>query len=179
MTPEDRKRRYLFERHSFDEIHSWNRRLQCFRYFRALGGHANDEDSLDVAIRYQGVDDLLQVLGQLGISPVIHSRAPARPEYGVSYTADEFSKFPSIIGGTQWIQQPGHTHLFGEPVFIWCEKDRIMISPEKSTLDIVESNVAAAEAIEPHLAKLRDRIIDPPRQSDHYLCAANYPELGS
>lgn len=179
MTPDDRKWQYLFERHSIDEVRSWNRRLQYFRYFRAYGGHANDEDSLDVAIRYHDSDDLLSVLSQLEIYPTIHSEAPPQPEFGVLYTPDDFNKFPSIVEGTRWIEQPGHTRLFGEPVFVWCKKDRIMISPAQNSLDVCESTVVAAEVIEPHLTKLRDRIFDPPRDTDHYLCEANYPNLKS
>ncbi len=173
------KQRYLFERHTVEEIRSWNQRLKYFRYFRAYGGHANDSDSLDVAISYRGEEELISLLNQLGIHPATHTTAPPQPEVGVSYPSTEYEKFPSIIGGTRWIEQPGHTEIFGIPVFIWCHDDRIMISPRNGAWEVDDSTVAAAEAIEPHLAGLKDRIIDPPLDTEHYLCAAKHPILRS
>jgi hypothetical protein len=179
MTFEDRKQQYLFERHSVDEVRAWNRRLRFFRYFRAFGGHANDSDSLDVAISYNGEADLLAVLEAVGIHPRRFTETPPQPKTGVSYPSEEFEKFPSIVEGTRWIEQPGHTEIFGTPVFVWCHKDRIMISPRNDSWDIDESTILAAESVEPHIAEMRDRIIDPPRDTDHYLCGAKHPILRS
>ena len=181
MTIDERKQRYLFERHTVDEVRSWNRRLRFFRYFRAYGGHANDSDSLDVAISYRGTEDLVSVLDEIGIYPTSYSSssAPAQPKTGVSYPITEFEEFPSIVEGTCWIEQPGHTEIFGVSVFVWCYGDRILISPKNDSWDIDESTVAAAEAIEPHLTGLSGRIIDPPRDTDHYLCEAKHPILSS
>jgi hypothetical protein len=86
----------------------------------------------------------------------------------VSYPSEDFEKFPSIVEGTHWVEQPGHTEIFGTPVFVWCHKDRIMISPSNDSWHVDEATVVAAEAIEPHIAELRERIIDPPRDAgDH------------
>ena len=177
MKFEDRKQQYLFERHSIAEIQAWNRRLRFFRYFRAYGGHANDADSLDVAISYNGESDLLAVLGTLGIHPRIFTEAPPQPKTGVSYPSEEFEKFPSIVEGTRCIEQPGHTEIFGTRVFVWCHKDRIMISLTNDLWDVGEATIRAAELIEPHIAEMRERIIDPPQDSDHYLCGAKHPIL--
>lgn len=177
MTLDKRKQAYFFERHSIEEVRSWNQRLKYFRYFRAYGGHANDRDSLDVAIAHRGGEDLLSILGQLGIHPTRYSSAPPQPEVGVSYPSTEFDKFPSLISGTRWIEQPGHTEIAGLPVFVWCHDDRIMINPKIDSWDIDDSTVVAAEAIESHLNRFADRIIDPPRDTDHYLCVAKHPEL--
>ncbi len=179
MNLDERKQAYFFERHSIDEVRSWNQRLKYFRYFRAYGGHANDRDSLDVAIAHRGGKDLLAVLEQLGIRPKSYSSAPPQPERGVSYPHTEFEKFPSLIPDTRWIEQPGHTEIAGLPVFVWCYDDRIMISPKNESWDIDDSIVRAAEAIEPHLTGLADRIIDPPKDTEHYLCVANHPKPSS
>ena len=179
MNLDERKQAYFFERHSIDEVRSWNQRLNYFRYFRAYGGHANDRDSLDVAIAHQGGGDLLTVLEQLGIHPKRYSLAPPQPEAGVSYPHTEFEKFPSLIPNTRWIEQPGHTVIAGLPVFVWCHDDRIMISPKNESYDIGDSIVRAAEEIELHLTGLADRIIDPPKDTEHYLCVAKHPKLSS
>lgn len=177
MQFDDRKHQYLFERHSVDEVRSWNRRLRFFRYFRAFGGHTNDSDSLDVALRYSGQQDLLTALGKLGIHPRRFTKTPPQPKTGVSYPSEEFEKFPSIVEGTRWVEQPGHTEIFGAPVFIWCHKERIMISLTNDSWDIDESTVRAAESIEPYITTMSGSIIDPPWSTDHYLCGANHPIL--
>ena len=174
---------YLFECHSVEEVRDWNRRLKYFRYFRAYGGHANDFDSLDAAIRYDGVDDLMFVMGELGIKLTKHSSAPPDLEFGVTYTLEDLIAHPSIIDGTQWIEQPGNTQIFGHSVFVWCDEVRIKIHPKLTissktrTYEVDESIVAIAESLERHLAPFSDRMIDPPEDSMNYLCAANYPIL--
>ena len=177
MELDDLKRRYLFATHSIEEVRSWNRRLKYFRYFRAFGGHANDSDSLDAAISYKDTNDLVAIMEQLGVRLSIFSDEPAKPVSGHEYTPSEFEAFPSIIPNTNWIKQPGHTEIFGHAVFIWCYEDRIMISPKHDLGIIDESTIAVAESIEPHLKKYKRRIIDPPRDSDHYLCGAKHPFL--
>ncbi|MDF1825974.1 MAG: hypothetical protein P1U68_15115 [Verrucomicrobiales bacterium] len=179
MTTGERKLAYLFQEHSIEEVRAWNRRLKYFRYFRAYGGHANDRDSLDVAIAWGGEEELQTIFRQLEIEVVAHSTIPPQPVAGVSYSRAEYETFPALIPGTRWLEQPGHTRIGESPVFVWCLKDRIMISPKNDSPDVEESTVAAAEAIEPHLTVLADRIIDPPRDTDHYLCVAKHPPLGS
>ena len=179
MTTDERKWSYFFERHSIDEVRSWNKRLKYFRYFRAYGGHANDRDSLDVAISHRGGKDLLAVLEQIGIRPKNHSSAPPQPEVGVRYPHTEYEKFLSLIPNTRWIEQPGHTEIAGLQVFVWCYDDRIVISPKNDSWEIDDAVVKVAEAIEPHLTGISDRLIDPPKDTEHYLCVSNHPELGS
>ncbi len=172
---------YLFEYHSFDEVRELNRRLKYFRYFRAYGGFANDGDSLDAAIRYDSSEDLLCVLSELGIKTNSYTVDPTRLPIPGIWGRSELRKYPpSIIEGTKWIEQPWDTNIFGYPANVWGERDRIIIRPVgRAHCDISEAQVVWAESIEKYLIKLSDRIIDPPRKVDHYLCAANYPELGS
>ena len=58
---------YLFKEHSREQLAAWARRLAFFRFCRAWGGQANDADQLLVAFRIDSEDDLLDVLGILGI----------------------------------------------------------------------------------------------------------------
>ena len=54
-----------------------------------------------------------------------------------------------------------------------------MISTRNDSWDINEATVFAAESIEPYIAEMRDRMIDPPQDTDHYLCGAKHPKLRS
>lgn len=173
---EDRWTRYLFEIHSEATLRSWAKRLQFFRFFRAYGGHANDGDSLDVAFRYAGIQQLEGFLDALGVKLTKHSVKPPQPEQGKSYSGEVFSKFPSLIPGTAWIEQPGHSQIAGTKIFIWCGEGEVKISVGEN-YTICEEDVVAAVDIERELAGLNLQRIDPPSDSKHYICPKYYPEF--
>ena len=107
----DRWNAYLFESHSESTLRGWAQRLHLFRFCRAYGGQANDSDSLDLVYRYQSVEELREFFGGLGIELVTFDERPPQPEAGVSYSGEDFGRFPSLIPGTQWIKQPGHCSI--------------------------------------------------------------------
>lgn len=63
----DRWHDYLFRRHSEEELTTWARRLNLFRFCRAFGGHANDGDRLLLALVYHGQEDQEKLWRELGI----------------------------------------------------------------------------------------------------------------
>lgn len=169
---------YLFKSQSEATYRNWAKRLRLFRFFRAFGGHANDGDSLDVAYKYDTPEELLGFFKFLGIVLIHHLEKPGQPEPGVSYPGDVFAKFPSIIKGTKWIEQPNHCQISGIDAFIWCEENRIKISVGKS-YEITEEDVANAEKIETLLVASPLENIDPPADTKHYVCPKYYPSYFS
>jgi hypothetical protein len=170
----DRWKQYLFESHPESILRAWANRLRLFRFFRAYGGHANDGDSLDVAYRYQGVDELRMFFSYLGINLVTYDEQPPQPKAGVSYRGEEFGRFPSLIPATEWIQQPGHCLIAGQRAFVWCERGTIKISVGEQ-YRVTESHVQAAEAIEQLLLAISLERVDPPVDNEHYICPKYYP----
>ena len=55
--------RYLHRDHAADELRDWARRLEWFRFCRAIGGHANDGDQLLVALRCTDPSTIWTALG--------------------------------------------------------------------------------------------------------------------
>ncbi|ADK80317.1 hypothetical protein [Sediminispirochaeta smaragdinae] len=173
----DRWDSYVYESHSKETIINWALRMKLFRFFRAYGGHANDGDSVDVAIRYADSEDLISIFERIGIR---YNRFTTKPEQavpGTSYTGDEFSRFPRLIPGTRWIEQPCHTVLFGEEVFIWCDLGGIKISIGTGRYNVVEDDILVAERLEKRLMPLKLSYIDPPCRTRHYICPQYYPDL--
>ena len=166
---------YLLQSHSEDTLRSWANRLSFFRFFRAYGGHANDGDSLDVAFRYRDIEQLRSFLATLGVSLVEYEDMPPQPEPGVSYPGDEFAKFPSLIPNTKWVQQPGHSIVADNRVFIWCGQDTVKISISDGYW-VTEKNVVSAEAVERALGASNLERIDPPANTRNYICPQHYPE---
>lgn len=174
-----RKRAYLFENHSVETIRGWYERLRFFRYFRAYGGHANDGDSLDLAIRYEGEKDLIDLFARLGIEPVRYECEPEQPVPGQSYPGTEFARFPPLVPGTRWIRQPGRLSIVGTEAHVWCYGDHVLVSAGGASYQVSEETVCAAEAIEAAVdfTSIMDRVLDPPRATDHYISPANHPSL--
>ncbi len=135
----------------------------------------NDGDSLDVAYRRGSEQEMVDFLRWLGLQPVIYERMPEQPVAGVSYQLDRFSQFPSLIPDTQWIKQPGHCEVSRVKVFIWCGRDDIKLSVS-SLYVVTEDDVKRAETLERKLVNSPLSVIDPPIDTEHYICPRYYPE---
>jgi len=157
----------------------WAQSLRFFRFVNGLRGHADEPDSLVVAISYNGIKDLKDVLKTLGMQSVEYAERPAQPEVGKPYPREEFEKFPSLVPGSLWLKQPGNQDIAGVHVFVWCYKSRIKISIINCTGDrfsVSERDVSNASKVEPFLASLAERIIDPPEDTNRCICPKYYPQ---
>ena len=76
--------------------------------------------SLDVAYRYQDWAQARRFFDALEIKLVVHAACPPQPVPGQPYRGDVFAQFVSLIPGSEWIEQPGHSLVAGQPVFVWC-----------------------------------------------------------
>ncbi|CAA0079972.1 Uncharacterised protein [Zhongshania aliphaticivorans] len=175
----DRWISYLYEQHSENELKNWASRLKYFRYFRAYGGHANDVDSLDIALKYETSESLLNIFGKLGIEPTIYLKKPEQPIPGKRYSLGEYNAFPCLIPATEWIKQPSHCVIFGVNVHVWCESDLIKVSASPSSYIVTAEHVESAEKLERHLGELKNNLIDPPRDTKHYICPRYHPNIFS
>lgn len=173
----DRWTQYLYEQHSESELKEWASRLQFFRYFRAYGGHANDGDSLDIAFKYESTEELINLLGRLGIEPTIYAEKPDQPVPGTRYTHEEYISFPSLIRETEWIKQPGHCEIWDVRVFIWCENGLINISASPGSYVVTTEHVGSAEKLEKKLGDLKGFFVDPPKDTKHYVCPKYHPSI--
>ena len=173
----DRWLEYLYRDHSESELRDWASRLKMFRFFRAYGGHANDGDRLELALKYDDVDNLLSLLKSLGVSPVVYDEKPEQPVPGVKYSSDEFSAFPSLIKDTEWVGQPGVQTVFGAEQFIWCESGLVVVSISTGSYEVTTKDVEVAEKLEASWGDFQRIIVDPPRDTRHYICPKYFPDF--
>ena len=159
---------HLFKRQDQKTPCAMARRLSLFRFFKALGGHANDGDSLDVAYAYGGTAQLDAFLAGLGIELLKYDAPPPQPLPGVAYAGDVFLQFPTLIDGTL-CKQPGHCHIKGIAVFIWCHAGVVKISLSDGYV-VSEQNVRDAAVIEKMLAGVALERVAPPADSKQYFC---------
>lgn len=60
-------RRYLFETLSPSQLSSFSLSLHLFRFCRVYGGHNNDGDQLILCFNFYDEEDLISILGKMGI----------------------------------------------------------------------------------------------------------------
>jgi hypothetical protein len=128
MQIEKLSHKWLFEHHSEHTIREWLQQLRYFYFKRAWGGHANDGDEFQVAFSFFERQDLINKIGQLGLSLNVIPDDFPRPVIGQSYPSEEFYKFKSDIKQFRDLEQPGHSIIFGHKVFIWVHGNSFNIS---------------------------------------------------
>lgn len=174
--PMDAWKQYLFRYNSEENIRDWARRLHLFRYCRAYGGMHNDGDGLRADFQYRSTNEMLEFLKFVEIKPVHHAEMPPQPVLGRSYSFEAFNKFPSLIKGTSWIEQPGHCQIAGQKVSVLCRENRIQISIFETNWGVSEASVMRAEIVEKLLKDAPLPRIEPPQDDKYCVCPKYYPE---
>jgi hypothetical protein len=134
-------------------IQEWANRLRYFRFFRGVGGHTNDGETLRCAFVIETVAELRTLFQFLGIELVEYSERPVGTD---------------LIPGTRWIAQPNWTSIADQRVMILADYDRTDLFIGMN-YEITEEDVVSAEAIEQVLESVPFQRIDPPHKSDLYV----------
>ena len=140
--------------------------LSTFRFCRAIGGHANDGDELVAALRYSSSDDLGALATTLGITL-------RRASWLRLKEANEVPDAP------HW-QQPLPQSLGGVPLLLHARSGLLEIciaGAEGDPYSVTGLDVERARAVEVLLAPVRDRVVDPPRDTSRCLCPKYYPSI--
>ena len=174
---------WLFERHSRQTIREWLGQLRYFYYKRAWGGHANDGDEFQVAFLFTDKEDLLNKIGQLGLTLNVIPNDSKRPIIGQPYPADEYNKFKNEIKQFTDLEQPGKTIIFGKKVFIWILNNSIQIiisgTRDGNRYEVTEDDLNVCIELEKQFDNLSwQTIID--KSLEKSVCCISqtkYPEL--
>lgn len=174
---------WLFQRHSERIISAWLRQLRYFYFKRAWGGHANDGDEFQVAFSFTDRQDLINKIGQLGLTLNTIPDDFPRPVPGQSYPADEFHHFKNEIKYFPDLEQPGHSVIFGHKVFIWVHDNSIHITisgtRDDNRYEVTEDDLKVGIELEKHFDNLGwHNIID--KSLEKSVCCisqAKYPAL--
>jgi hypothetical protein len=164
--------------HSEDFIKSWAIRLRFFRYVIAPGGHAGDLDELVLALRCAGEDELIALFNDLHIPCKRHQAKPPQAEPGKGYSAAEYDRFPHLIPGTYWIEQPLWQTIDSARVFVWCTTQMAKFSisgSQENPWVISQREFEDAYRLEDTFKKYAQRIIDPPLDVKTCICPKYFP----
>jgi len=164
-TPRDPKRAaWFFRTHGFEELARWTASMRYFRFVRALGGHANDGDTLEVALRFDSERDLVALATDLGI---VLREAPPAPvaKRGRAHRAEELDESPCRIDGHPRYLQPCLVELDGVRCFAWVYRGRLVLRLSGAAGDpyeVTEDDVREALLLEVRIAPFADRVLEPP-----------------
>lgn len=159
---------YLFERHTRETLQRWANDLRCFRFVRAVGGHANDFDQFLASYECIRLSDLFSLCSSLGIEYRL-----SQPK--IENAADSTSRM-SGLNLQQLVEPIGKVEICSRPAFIYFQGNRVNVSVA-SSYDITETDFEDARAIEVSLAQVEISAVDPPADSKHCICPKYYPEL--
>lgn len=177
---DNRFEEYLFSAHSRATIRHWARSLRHVRFCKAFGGHANDGDAFRCSIRFRGEAGLLEVCRSLSLRLAPLPLDSPRPMAGRSYSMEEFQKFRRPTEAFPHYEQPGHTTVFGVPVFVWIARDSVDIhlsGAEGDSYAATDADFQNAKRLDAELERLRFEFRDPPQDSPHCICPHFWPEF--
>ncbi len=163
-TPRDRRQAaWFFRTHDREELARWTASLRFFRFVRAIGGHANDGDSLEVALRFDSERDLVALATGLGI---VLREAPAAPvaRRRRARRAEELGESPCRIDGHPRFLQPCLVELDGVRCFAWVYPGSLVLRLSGAGGDpyeVIEDDVREARRLEVRIAPFADRVLEP------------------
>jgi hypothetical protein len=171
LSDDDRRWNWFFRSHSRGELEDWTARLRFFRFYRAIGGQANDGDTLRCTLRIDSESDLVDVTSALGISLRALPANEPQPVLGREYPVEEMRKFRSRIESFPRFEQLGRSRIAFVECFaqVWDSRLELQLSGAAGDpYAVTEEDVANAVKVERLLAPLAERVLPPP--SDDERC---------
>jgi hypothetical protein len=167
-----------YPEHPTAEIVAWARSLKFFRFCAGFAsGHYEEGERLLVAIKVDSEPDLVEVLNRLGLP--VERIFPDTPllDTSVGYTIQEAAKYPVPIPEFPGVGQPRHVRIAGAKAFAWVAVGRLQLDvmDEEQWYRVTDASVRAAQRVEPLLAPLAHRLIQPPLNDPRCICPEFYP----
>jgi hypothetical protein len=161
---------WFFRSHSQAELKEWTARMRFFRFHRAVGGLANDGDTLRCAVRVETEAELISVASSLGIT--LRELPPDEPQpvLGKQYESAEMRRFRSRMEPFPRFQQLGRVRLASVNCFaqVWDSRLEIQISGAAGNpYEVTEEDVANAVRVEQLLIPFSQKVIQPSMDDDH------------
>jgi len=142
---------------SSETVARWHQSLKAFRFFYAIGGHANDADTILGRILFNGEAELLSIFEKLGIPLQLIPDGAERLIPGKSYTADEYTRVAHPIWAYPAYQEPSMSTVWGIQLYLEVHESDISLHLSGASGDIwsvTEKDVKNALKIERECERL-------------------------
>ncbi len=173
----------LFQNHSKEVISNWCKNLKYFHYMRARAGHSCEGDSFAAHFLYNGREDLINKLAQIGVT--LNELGPRDLVFDPfeSYSIRDLDKIKYTIPGCDDLEQPKDAQIFGHKVYIWVQSNRFEISISGNENDnaytVSDEDFEVCKDLEQEFEALKWNIYIDKEIKDHPHCISQekYPEL--
>ncbi|PIQ24140.1 hypothetical protein COW36_10770 [bacterium (Candidatus Blackallbacteria) CG17_big_fil_post_rev_8_21_14_2_50_48_46] len=143
----------------------WNQTLRYFYFVYALGGHANDADTIWGKIRFQGETELLQIFEKLQIPLQVIPKGVERVQPRVSYAFDEYQRLAHPVTAYPNYQEPSIQTIFGIQTYFSIQQDSISVAlsgAEGDSWAVTEKDFQNALRLESEFEKMGIQMETPP-----------------
>ncbi|NMA73139.1 MAG: hypothetical protein GX963_03060 [Bacteroidales bacterium] len=173
----------LYENHDQSTLKRWGKSLSFFHYMRARRGHNCEGDTFAAHFTYNGRDDLIHKLNQLGVEVKKVSAEDLVFDPFKSYSFDDLDRIKYTIPGFDDLIQPNQEVIFGYSVHMCVQQDRfeIIVAGTKtgSAYEVTEEDFNICLALEKEFERLNwhqflDKSI---KKQPHCISEYLYPEL--
>lgn len=173
----------LFQNHSKETLSRWCQSLHYFHYMRARSGHSCEGDSFAAHFLYNGREDLLNKLSQIGVS--LNEIGPRDLVFDPfeTYSIRDLDKIKYTIPGCDDLEQPKDVLVFGHKVYIWVQHNRFEISISGNETDnayaVSEEDFQICMNLEEKFDEInwRQYIDEEIKNHPHCISKDKYPEL--
>lgn len=135
----------------------WHEALKSFRFYYAVGGHANDADTIYGQIKFSGEAEMLSIFERLGIPLQLIPEGAERVVSGKSYTSEEYARIYHPIWAYPKYQEPGFAHIWGITFYLEVHQADISVHISGANGDpwsVTENDFKHALKIEAECEKL-------------------------
>jgi len=173
----------LFLNNTEEELKLWCKNLRYFHYIRARGGHNCEGDSFCVYFGFDGLDELITRLDQIGVKLNKLEEGFIAFDPFESYSFDDLDKLKMVIPQSYDLEQPQYVNIFGHKVHVWIMPYRFEISvsgtKDNKTYKVSDEDFEVCLALEKHFDELGwNSILDTDiTKHAHCISKDKYPEL--
>lgn len=173
----------LFQNNTKEELKRWCGALQYFHYMRSRGGHNCEGDSFCVYFSYNGREDLISRLAQIGVKPDTLPEGAIAFDPLESYSIDDLDKLKITIPYFNDLEQPQYVEISGYKVHVWVMQNRFEISisgtKDGQTYKVSEEDFEVCLSFEKEFDRLGWKtMLDWEIKSQiHCVSREKYPEL--
>ncbi len=159
---------YFYYKHPKEQLQRWAKQLNFFRFVRACGGHANDNDSLMVKFIFNNKEQLKLIFNSCGLILLEHKEKPTQLVDG------------TLVPGWGWMEYNRISKIQDVRVDIFCRKDSVCIAIINQTdfgYFVSDADVVNASKLESLFDPLKELVVDPPKDIVHCICPKYYPHF--
>ena len=175
--------RQLYENHDQSTLKRWCKSLKFFHYMRARRGHNCEGDTFAVHFTYDGKEDLLKKLSQIGVEIQRITAEDLVFDPLESYALDDLDRIKYTIPGFDDLIQPHLEDVLGQAVHVWVQQHtfELIVAGDvtRSVYEVGEDDFQICLQLENDFERMGWNVFldEEIKKQPHCISEVLYPEL--